>query len=114
MTRHSKPAPSTWTYPPSTRWDDTFLALGKGLRGIKALTADLDDWFRIGNKRRLGKHLWHNRRMFKRTWAIHEQIHNLFCLTDTNVEPASSFVLLPVSILLLLIMFSARAVIHSV
>lgn len=26
------------------RWDETFASLGKALRGIKALTADLDDW----------------------------------------------------------------------
>jgi hypothetical protein len=69
------------------RWNDTFAMLGESLRGIKALTAELDDWLKIGNKRRLGKHLWHNRRMFLRTNMLSTRMLTLLALTDTDPEP---------------------------
>ncbi len=67
-------------------WDETFATLGEALRCVKALTSELEDWHRIGNKRRLGKHLWHNRRMFFRTNALSMRMLKLRTLTDTDVE----------------------------
>ena len=37
-----------------------FVELGLSLKAMKAMQSELDDWMRLGSKRRLGKHVWHS------------------------------------------------------
>ena len=66
-------------------YGEVFALLKVALGNIRALITDTDDWVKLGSARRLGKHVWHNYRMFERTYRLHCAILRLIDIADMDV-----------------------------
>lgn len=66
-------------------FDQVFVELGFSLKALKAMQSELEDWMRLGSKRRLGKHVWHSWRFFKRVKELRLHVQKVMDLADVDI-----------------------------
>jgi hypothetical protein len=67
------------------QYDEMFALLRTALGNIKALSADTDDWVKLGPQRRLGKNVWHNYRTFERSMRLHHALVRILDIAHLDV-----------------------------